>query len=138
MTTTTTTTAITYRIKADYGYYTNTFHAPSDGYLMGEPYYDHFAGRESCSPLDFTTVEAAYKYLVGGGYDCHPSDGRSCEYDGAAKFSRGGAYVTAHGQHSRPRYTIVSRKSGRCTKSIMDECDQIAAKKSACLMMERR
>jgi hypothetical protein len=123
-----TTTAIACRIKADYGYYSGTFHAPSDGYLMGEPNYDHFTGRESCSPLDFDTVEAAYKYLTGGGCDCHPSEGRSCEYDGGdAKFSRGGTYVTAHGQHSRPRYTIVSRKSGRCTKAIIAECERISS-----------
>jgi hypothetical protein len=120
----TTTTAV--RIKAEYNYYHGTLNCPQDGYLMSEPEYDSYTGREAYRPLEFDSVADAYAYLTGGGYDCHPSEGLALEYDGAGRFSRGGTYVTRHGQHSRPNYTIVSRKSGRCTKAIVEECDKVA------------
>ena len=123
----TTTTKTAVRIKAEYNYYYGTFNCPQDGYLMSEPKYDGFTGRETCSPLDFESVAEAYDYLTRGGYDCHPADGLALEYDGDGKFSRGGTYMTHHGQHSRPRYTIVGARSGRCSKAIVTKCDKIAA-----------
>jgi hypothetical protein len=120
--------ATTYRIKAEYGYYAGTLHAPQDGYLMDEPEYDIWPGRETCSPMTFETIADAYEYLTGGGYDWHPSEGLACEYDGKGSFSVGGTYVTRHGQHSRPHYSIVSAKSGRTNKAIVAACDEIAAK----------
>ena len=121
-TTTTTTTAV--RIKAEFGFYSGTFNAPQDGYLS-YPKYDRMTGRDITSPLEFSSVADAYAYLTGGGYGCDPADGLACEYDGAGDFSRSGHYVTSHGQHSRPVYTIVSAKSGRCTKAIIAACEEI-------------
>ena len=100
------------RIKANMGYYTGTLNAPKDGYLMG---YD------TTTPLEFAAVADAYAYLTS-------SDDYYCEYDGDGDFSVGGKYETYHGQHSRPRYTIVSAKSGRCTKAIKAACEDIKPK----------
>ena len=116
-----------YRIKADFGYYSNTYYAPQDGYLQGDEQCDRRTGRYYTEPMTFDSVRAAGDYLTGGGYGCNPLDGLACDYDGEGQFSVGGTYVTAHGQHSRPNYTLVSRASGRCTKSIMAGCDAIAA-----------
>jgi len=122
---TTTTTAV--RIKAEYNYYYGTFNCPQDGYLMTEPQYDSYTGRETSQPMEFASVEDAYAHMTGGGYECHPAEGLACEYDGDGRFSKGGTYVTRHGQHSRPNYTIVGARSGRCSKAIVTECDKIAA-----------
>jgi hypothetical protein len=119
---TTITTAI--RIKADFGYYPGTYNAPQDGYIMGCPKYDSRTGRESCLPLEFETVEDACDYLT----ESSNYDAMHCEYDGNGDFSRSGQYVTNHGQHSRPVYTIVSAKSGRCSKAIKAACDLIQSK----------
>lgn len=59
----TTTTATVYRIKADYGYFSNTLRAPKNGYVMGLPTYDSFTGREFQAPLDFDTIEDAHNYI---------------------------------------------------------------------------
>jgi hypothetical protein len=88
------------RIKANMGYYTGALNTPKDGYL----------------PLGFDTVAHACAYLTND---------YSCEYDGDGDFSVGGKYEMRHGQHSRPRYTIVSAKSGRCTKAIKADCEDI-------------
>jgi hypothetical protein len=113
------------RIKADFGYYYGTFNAPQDGYLMGEPQYDYRTGREYSEPLEFASVAEAFAYLTKGSHGCYPSEVLACDYDGDGDFSVSGTYYTFHGQHSRPVYTIVSRKSGRCTKAIKAECDRI-------------
>ncbi len=124
MTTTPSATAV--RIKAEFGYYYGTHNAPQDGYLMSEPQYDHMTGRETCEPLTFASVKDAYDYLTAGGYGCHPAEGLATEYNsGYGNFSASGTYVTSHGQHSRPIYTIVSAKSGRSTKAIVAECEAI-------------
>lgn len=122
---TATSTATTVRIKAAYNYYPGTCNAPQDGYLMGHPTYDGFTGRESCAPLDFASVADAYAYLAND--DESSQDAMFCEYDGAGDFSRSGQHVTRHGQHSRPVYTIVAAKSGRCTKAIIAACDALNA-----------
>ena len=124
-----TTTATTFRIKADWGYFPGTFHAPTDGYLMGEEQYDGFTGKTFSNPLEFATVEEAFVYLTERSQETPYgySDAMDCEYDGDGQFSVGGTYVTSHGQHSRPRYTIVSAKSGRCNKAIIAECAKLSA-----------
>lgn len=103
------------RIKAEYGYHHGTLNAPKDGYL-----------KTPCgsSPLEFETVQGAYDYLTAddGGHDA-----MCCGYDGDGTFSTSGVYVTSHGQHSRPRFTIVSAKSGRCTKAVIAACDACRA-----------
>ena len=119
-----TTTAV--RIKAEMGYYPGTHNAPQDGYLMGRPTYDRMTGRDITSPLEFASVAEAYAYLTNS--DHYSQDAMFCEYDGAGDFSRSGQYVTSHGQHSRPVYTIVSAKSGRCTKAIVAACEEIQSK----------
>lgn len=118
----------TYRIKADYGYFSNTLRAPKNGYVMGLPTYDSFTGREFQSPLEFEAIEDAHNYITakGDGYYEDP-EGLGCEYDGKGSYSVGGQYVCNHGQHSRPVYTIVSAKSGRCNKEIIAACDNLAA-----------
>ena len=120
-----TTTTTAFRIKAEYNYYHGAYNAPGNGYLMSEPTYDGFTGRETCSPLEFASVAEAYAYLTGGDYNCHPAEGLRLDYDGGGQFSRGGTYVTHHGQHSRPNYIIVGARSGRCTKAIIAECDKL-------------
>jgi len=112
-----------YRIKAEFGYFANTYNAPADGYLMGDPVIDYRTGREHRQPMEFDTVADAYDYLTAGGHGHHPAEGLACDYDGDGQFSVGGTYYTSHGHHSRPVYTIVSRASGRCTKAIIAECD---------------
>ena len=117
----TTMKTITYRIKADYGYYSNTHNAPQNGYLMDDSTYDRHTGREHAEPLTFDSVEAAHKHLTSehDGY----THGTGCEYDGDGTYSMAGTYETRHGQHSRPRYTIVNAKSGRSNKSIITACE---------------
>jgi hypothetical protein len=115
----------TYRIKAQFNYYAGTYNVPSDGYLMDDPSYDDFTGRDKCDIMEFETVRDAYDYLTGGSYYSHPSEGLRTDYNGNGCFSKGGTYVCYHGQYSRPNYQIVSRKSGRCTKAIIAECDAI-------------
>lgn len=122
---TTTTNATAVRIKANYGYFSGTYNAPKNGYLQGPEQYDGHTGRKWTAPLEFDSVKAAYDYLTNS--DAYYQDAMFCEYDGDGQFSVGGTYVTSHGQHSRPVYTIVSAKSGRCNKSIIAECDRIAA-----------
>ena len=121
MTTTPTTTAV--RIKAEFGYYYGTCNAPQDGYLRGYPKYDRMTGRDIAIPLEFGSVAEAYAHLT----DCdqYSQDAMFCEYNGSGDFSRSGQYVTSHGQHSRPVYTIVSAKSGRCTRAIVAACEEI-------------
>lgn len=111
------------RIKAEHNYYSGTLYAPKDGYLMDYPVYDPSTKKEYSDPLEFDSVEDAYKYLTN--CDELTREAMFCDYDGDGCFSRGGIYVTHHGQHSRPRYTIVSAKSGRCTKAIVSECEKI-------------
>ena len=118
----------TYKIKAENGYYSNTYNAPKDGYLMDAPSYDGFTGRETCEPLEFESIGDAWEFLTNR--DEWNQNAMCCEYDGDGKFSVGGQYVTSHGQHSRPRYTIVSAKSGRCNKEIIAECDKLAAEEA--------
>ena len=117
-------TATTYRIKAEFNYYSGTFNAPADGYLMGYPKYDSYTGKETSAPLDFGSVEEAHEYLTlaDDSYDA-----MYCTYDGLGQYSVSGSYGTHHGQYSRPTYTIVSAKSGRCTKAIIAECEKITA-----------
>lgn len=117
----------TYRIKADYCYYSRSYGAPVNRYVMGEGGYDSFTGKETREPLDFESIQDAYDHLTGGGRDSHPSDGLACDYDGNGNFSVGGTYVTHHGQHSRPVYQIVSAKSGRCNREILAACEKISA-----------
>jgi len=118
-----------YRIKAEFGYFYNTYNAPADGYLMGDPIIDYSTGREYCRPMEFETVADAFSYLTEQGVDTPygrgDAEGPEADYDGDGQFSAGGTYYTSHGQHSRPVYTIVSRASGRCTKAIIAECDNI-------------
>ena len=111
------------RIKAEYNYYHGTLNVLPDGYLMSHPTYDSFKGRETSAPLEFESVKDAYERLTSS--EEHEQDAMFCEHDGNAKFSVGGTYVTNHGQHSRPTYTIVSAKSGRCNKAIIAECEAI-------------
>jgi hypothetical protein len=115
----------TYRIKADFNYYAGTFYAPKNVYLMSEPEYDSRTGREYQTPLEFDSVGDAFDHLTShhDGY----THGTGCEYDGDGHFSVGGTYVTAHGQHSRPVYTVVSRRSGRCNQQIVAACDKLHA-----------
>lgn len=108
-----TTTETQVRIKAKFGYYANTYNAPKDGYLCDE----HGA------PLEFDSIKSAYAHLTNS--DCYDQNAMFCEYDGDGNFSVSGPYECAHGQHSRPVYTVVSRKSGRCTKGIISECDAL-------------
>lgn len=110
------------RIKVEWGYCSGTYNAPQDGYLMGSPKWDGI--REYAEPLDFASVREAYEFLIRS--DAWHQDSMYCQYDGDGQFSVGGQYVCAHGQHSRPVYTIVGRKSGRCTKAIIAELDQAA------------
>ena len=107
------------RIKVAWGYYANAVCAPADGYLMVRERYDPQTGRCSRHPLEFQTVQAARDCLVS-------ADRLALDYDGNGQFSCGGTYYTAAGQHSRPTYTIVSRRTGRCTKAIVAECDRLA------------
>ena len=118
---TTITTAV--RIRANTGYYQGTCNAPQDGYLMGYPKYDRVSGRDIASPLAFASVADAYAYLTNS--DHYSQDAMFCKYEGAGHFSRSGQYVTSHGQHSRPIYTIVSAKSGRYTRAIGAACEDI-------------
>jgi hypothetical protein len=111
----------TYRIKAARNYYHGTYNAPRDGYLLSAPQYDPRTGREYCEPLEFDSVEEAYQHLGD------PSGPLGLDYDGDGTFSVGGTYVTHHGQHSRPRYTIVNRATGRVSKAIVRACDALAA-----------
>lgn len=108
----------TYKIKASFGYYIGTYNAPVDGYLMDSPRYDSRTGRVSSSPLEFETVKAAYDYITASSDDAY--DAMHCAYDGDGVFSR---WPICH--LSRPVYTIVSAKSGRCTKSIIAACDAL-------------
>ena len=117
-----TNTITTYRIKADYGYYSNTYNAPKDGYLLDEPTYDRRTGKETAEPLTFNSIEKAHEHLTSS----HDGYGTGCEYDGDGTYSMSGTYTTAHGQHSRPRYTIVNTASGRCNKAIIAACDKLA------------
>jgi len=123
ITTPSTSTAV--RIKAEFGYYPGTHHAPKDGYLMDHPEYDHRTGKTSSRPLEFSSVSAAYSHLTNS----EPSDPDAmfCEHDGEGRFSVGGRYECSHGQHSRPVFTIVSAKSGRCNRSIIAECERLKA-----------
>lgn len=91
---------------------------------MGRPKYDPRTGRDYSSALEFATVKAAYDYLAASGDDY---DAMHCGYDGDGNFSVNGQYTTLHGQHSRPVYTIVSAKSGRCNKAIVAACDSLDA-----------
>ncbi len=121
----------TYRVKAAFGYYPGTYIVPQDGYLMGYPTCDRMTGCDITSPLEFASVAEADAYLTDQGIDSPhghlPADGPSAAYDGRGQYSADGTYYTAHGQHSRPVYTIVSRASGRCNKAIIVACDAIHA-----------
>ena len=128
---TNTDTETSYRIKAAFGYYPSTIYAPADGYLTGPEEYDYLTGRTFCEPLEFSSVADADAYLTEQGTDSPhgylDADGPAVAYDGRGQYSANGIYCTAHGQHSRPVYTIVSRASGRCTKAIIAACDAIHA-----------
>lgn len=114
------------KIKAEYNFYSGTIHAPQDGYLKGEEDYDGHTGKVTCADLVFATVEDAVEFLTGeesrfftGGLD----------YDGDGEFSAGGTYYERHGEYARPRYRIVSAKTGRTTKAILaaiDSCTILA------------
>lgn len=111
------------RIKADFGYFQGTYNAPTDGYLHGPEQYDGRTGEIYRRPLEFKSVQEAYDYLTNS--EPYDQDAMFCDYDGDGQFSVSGTYVCSHGQHSRPNYTIVSRKTGRCNKAIIAECDRI-------------
>ena len=104
------------RIKVEYGYYHGTLNAPEDGYL-----YD---GHEE-SILEFDDPKGAYEYLTSKSN----WDSPYCDYDGEGRFSVGGTYMTSHGQHSRPVYTVVGAKSGRPSKWIVEALDKIESEK---------
>ena len=108
------------RIKVVHGYYYGTINAPRDGYLMDHPIYDSRTGVEIMTTLEFASVADAVGYLTT------MEDGPLTDYDGNGDYSVSGTYYAAHGQHSRPVYTIVARASGRCTKAIVAACDAIA------------
>jgi len=123
---TTTTTPV--RIKAAFGYYSETLNAPEDGYLCRDyPNYNQTTGKEVWPILEFDSVKEAVDYLTEPRNDSNQGDAMDCEYDGGGDFSFAGSFECAHGQNSRPVYTIVSRASGRCTKAIKSEIQNITA-----------
>lgn len=104
------------KIKAEWKYYYNTFNAPEDGYL-------HPEWMEA--PMEFASVRNAYDFLTDTDADIYDAEWTGLVYEGDGEFRARGVYVTSHGQHSRPVFTVVSAKSGRCTKAIIAECDAI-------------
>ena len=125
-TTTTTKTKQPVRIKVDFGYYPDTYCAPQNGYLRcASPEYDRQTGKWFCRILDFNSVADAIDHLTHPLSDSCYQGALECDYDGDGEFVFGGPFQMAYGQHSRPVYTIVSRTSGRCNKSILSEIERI-------------
>jgi len=62
--------------------------------------------------LVYDDVEEAHKALTD------PEGWFCLEHDGDGVYSLPGVYETAHGQHSRPSYTLVNARTGKSNKAI--------------------
>jgi hypothetical protein len=99
-----------YKIKAEWNYYSGTLNVRKDGYLYDNYYTpnEHF---------EFDTVQSALNYL---------QEEYNCDFlNRDSSLSFGGTYVCAHGQHSRPSFTIVNSKSGKINKQIKKELERL-------------
>jgi hypothetical protein len=98
-----------YKIKAEWNYYSGTLNVLKDGYL-----YDSYNHSEH---IEFDTVKSALNYL---------QEYYNCDFlNRDSSLSFGGTYVCAHGQHSRPSFTIVNAKSGKINKQIKKELERL-------------
>ena len=85
--------AASYYIRAQYFYYSGTYGAPIDG-----PLTDGYGQR-----LEFADRDEAAAHL------CEITEfgeGMACTRDEDGRYSFAGTYVCAHGEYSRPRYSI--------------------------------
>lgn len=105
-------------ILVTFHYYDNDPYAPKSGILRNQ--YDDRRSSADLKPLEFPTVAAAFHYLAVE---------RFLNYYGSAEFSPNWRYELDHGEHARPDYRIVSAKSHRTTKAILEECDRLSAEK---------
>lgn len=101
---------MTIKIKREGNYYYGTLNAVPDGDVT-DPYGE---------VLTYPDVESAHRDLTD------QQQGWGLEHDGGGVYSAGGVYVCSHGQHSRPRYTLVNAASGRSNAEIRRQADSMS------------